>query len=225
VTVPPPDAALLRAVTRYQQLAVPRRPALPPATDQLAAAARTAAASLPSLIVVGGLPGAGKSTLAEGLARALSAPVFAVDWQLGALAGFGAVRQDNAEAVGDVLLYANAARQLQLGLSAIIDETAHTRVGRARWQALADSLRGRFVGVECRCLDEDAHRGRISGRDRGIPGWPGTVTWEHVLWMRERWEPWDEPHLVLDSALNSPDASLRQVLTLLSDGRGGAADN
>lgn len=72
-----------------------------------------------------------------------------------------------------------------------------------------------FVGVECMCSVETAHRSRIESRDRGIPGWPATVTWAHLKHMAERWEDWPQPHLVLDTAVVSPETALRQVLDLI----------
>ncbi|MGH7882019.1 MAG: hypothetical protein ACREN8_03825 [Candidatus Dormibacteraceae bacterium] len=40
----------------------------------------------------------------------------------------------------------------------------------------------------------------VSGRARGIPGWPNTVSWDHVQRMRDPgWESWDEQHLVVDT--------------------------
>ena len=46
------------------------------------------------LIVFSGLPGAGKSTLAEAAGRQLRVPVFAVDWLLGSLTPFGGYHLD-----------------------------------------------------------------------------------------------------------------------------------
>lgn len=76
-------------------------------------------------------------------------------------------------------------------------------------------LGARFIGVECVCPDETAHRGRVEARGRDIPGWPATVTWEHVGRMRARWEPRDEPHLVLDT-LQPAQASVDRIVEAVS---------
>ena len=168
----------------------------------------------PPLLLLAGLPGTGKSTLAESLASALPAPVFSMDWQLGALVPFGTLRPDNTGPLSQLTLIAAAARQLQLGLGAIIDATGHTHEFRTRLESLADSLDAKFVGVECVCSDETVHQSRVEGRDRGIPGWPATVTWAHVRRMKELWEDWQQPHLVLDTAKDSPKTVLRRILDL-----------
>jgi predicted kinase len=170
----------------------------------------------PTLVLLAGIPGSGKSTLADPLARRLRAAVFSTDWQLGALTPFGLLRPDNTTAVADVQLVSAAARQLQLGLPVVVDATGHLRETRDRWRALTGNLGGDFVGVECVCTDDQLLRARVEGRSRAIPGWHSTVEWEHVLRMRGLWEPWTEPHLVVDSATDSPETVVRRALAYAS---------
>ena len=171
----------------------------------------------PRLVLIAGIPGAGKSTLAESLARHLRTPIFSMDWMLGSLVLARAITDENAVEVVDFQLTAVAARHLQLGIDVIVDVAGHTRVDRARWRELTERLGGVFVGVECVCSDAGLHRSRVEGRSRGIPGWHATVPWQHVERMRGLWEPWEDDHLVLDSAVETPDSSLKRVLDVLGD--------
>jgi predicted kinase len=142
------------------------------------------AGTAPCAVFLCGLPGTGKSTLAELTAARLGLPAFSFDWFLGALTPFGVVRQDNAAPLGSQLMAAALAGQLRRGQGAVLDAGGFQRAERARWQRICESLGGRFIGVECVCLDETVHRGRVEARGRDIPGWPATVTWEHVGRMR-----------------------------------------
>jgi predicted kinase len=167
------------------------------------------------VVLIAGIPGAGKSTLAESLARHLKTPIFSADWVIGSLVPFDVLTDENAWAVVDLNLVALIARHVQLGIDVVVDAAGHTRAERTRLRELTERLGGVFVGVECVCSDERLHRERIEGRDRGIPGWHPTVPWERVERMRGLWEPWDEDHLVLDSAVETPDSSLTRVLGVL----------
>jgi len=166
----------------------------------------------PVAILVAGVPGTGKSTLAEGLARELRAAVFSMDWQLGALTPFEVVTNENQTPLAEMMLVGALARQLQLGLDVVLDETGHEVAARERYRRVAESLGARFIGVECVCSDADVHRSRVEGRDRGIPGWRPSVPWEHVQRMQGLWEAWPEAHLVLDSAKQDAETSLERVL-------------
>ncbi|SER58051.1 AAA family ATPase [Lentzea albida] len=169
----------------------------------------------PVVVLVAGIPGAGKSTLAESLARAWRGPIVSMDWVQGTVTQFPELSDDAARGLVDLNLTASLARHVTLGIDVVVDVAAHTLEARAQWRELVERLGGVFVGVECVCSDERLHRERVEGRDRGIPGWYPTVPWEHVQRMRGLWEPWEDDHLVLDSAVETPEGSLAKVLEVV----------
>lgn len=151
-----------------------------------------------TLVVVGGLPGTGKSTLADALAAAIGAPVFNKDRIEASLWRDRITADRGSWEAAEHLLTTLAGEQLRRGQSAILDTVARRADSRAAWQATAEEFDAAFRLIECVCRDHDLHRRRLEGRIRGIPGWY-EVSWEDVERTRGRAEPWPEPHLVLDA--------------------------
>lgn len=156
------------------------------------------------LILFSGIPGTGKSTLSEEIARTLHIPVFSLDWILGAmlLSQLRVQQEGFYVTTAEALLTMLIQRQLMLGQSAILDTPANTVAQRKRWQDLAQSYNAAFCGIETICSDMELHRRRVEGRKRGIPGWHDTVSWNHVERMRSDREAWTDDegeHLKIDA--------------------------
>jgi predicted kinase len=152
------------------------------------------------LIVISGLPGTGKSTLAGAAGAHLRVPVFAVDWLLGSLTPFGGYHMDDLFGVGAELLTTLAFRQLDLGQSAILDFPAEDLATRARWRSLARAAGAEFRVVVCACSDRDLHRARLEHRKRGIPGWHDGGNWANVERRLAEFPPWTGEVLTVDAA-------------------------
>ncbi|VWX62510.1 Kinase [Burkholderiales bacterium 8X] len=159
------------------------------------------------LIVLGGLPGVGKSTLAR---------------QLVIRSGFAYLRLDtieqalrNALAIDDVgpagyrLAYAWAASNLELGVSVVVDCVNPLEVTRSAWRAVAASASSLIVEVEVVCSDSSEHRRRIETRTADIEGLklPG---WDDVL--SRDYQPWTTSRRVIDSASASAAEAAESIL-------------
>lgn len=154
------------------------------------------------LIVFSGLPGTGKTALAEALGRELGIPVFAKDWLEATLLCNGLIAAAEDKPLGYAgyeLLTLLAERQLMLNQSAILDSVAGTRSIRDQWSRLAERYKADWRVIECICSDEMLHRTRLGGRQRGIPGWR-ELQWADVEKVKQYYLPWEGERLVLDMA-------------------------
>jgi len=152
------------------------------------------------LIVFSGLPGTGKSTLAEIIGKQFGVPVFAKDWLEAVLLQNGLQPTRDGKSLGYVgyeLLTTLAERQLMLGQSVILDSVAGIQRIRDAWKGLAERYHAGWRVIECICSNEEIHRERLGTRKRNIPGWH-ELDWFEVEKVRDYYEPWQQEHLVLD---------------------------
>ncbi len=149
-------------------------------------------------IVFTGLPGTGKSTLAEAVARRLAVPIFAKDWLQGALVQAGLTQSERLGYASYDLLTSLAQRQMEMGQSVILDSAASFERIRAQWRTMAAKHGADWRVIECVCSDETVHKARLHGRARGIPGWH-ELSWADVEKVKNYFEPWQEKRLVVDA--------------------------
>lgn len=172
-------------------------------------------------VIFSGIPGTGKSTLAEHATRQLDAVLFSKDVIEAALwrSGVGAAQKSGWAAYE--VMTALAAQQLRRGGSVVLDSVAGTQSIRATWLELAADLGVVVRAVECVLADQTTHRARVQGRQRGIPGWP-ELSWDDVERVRAGFEPWQQQRLVLDAS--SPlDETLKALVAYLAQPSGRAA--
>ncbi|GAA2264486.1 AAA family ATPase [Glycomyces scopariae] len=168
------------------------------------------------VIAFTGLPGTGKSTLSERLARTLRTPAFAGDWMMGALTPYRILDDLDRDAfisLHDHVLETLMVRQLLLGQSAITDSVLSDAVAK-QWAAIAAEHGAAFRVVECVCSDVDLHRSRMDGRVRGIPGWH-EIDWDHVERLKTWLPPLTVERLQVD-AVDPVEANLAKVLDYIS---------
>ncbi len=176
------------------------------------------------LVLITGLQGSGKSTMAGVAGRALGAPVLGHDWAMSGLRPFPEV-QDALDTmgvrghrgVGWSVLWALARAQLRSGSSVVLDGVARDpEVEGTRLVAAEEGAR--CVVVMTSCHDAALHRQRVEGRQRLIPNWY-ELDWDHVKRSRSTWVPPDRLDLVLDAG--EPVAENADTLRVLLAAQGG----
>jgi len=180
------------------------------------------------LIVFGGRPGVGKTTLSRTVAHRLGAVYLRVDAVETALwptveqaAGSGADRPAQRSSprpdprllgsAGYAVVNAVAEANLRLGSSVVVDAVNPVEAARAGWRALAAAVGVPLRVIEATCSDPAEHRRRVEARtpDAGqgrVPTWPE---------VREReYEPWTEPRLTVDT-IEAPERLVARIIEYL----------
>ncbi|MFF2463632.1 AAA family ATPase [Streptomyces mirabilis] len=163
------------------------------------------------LIVIGGLPGTGKTTLAQLLAARLGAVHVRVDTIEQAIVRSGLARHPVRPA-GYVVGYALAQEHLRQGLTVIAESVNPLAVTRDAWRDAAVRAGVPATEVELVCSDPAEHRHRVTSRSVDIPDLP-LPCWQQVV--EQVYEPWDREHIVLDTAGQGPEESLATLLRRL----------
>lgn len=150
------------------------------------------------LIVMSGLPGVGKSALAEALGRSLHAPVLSVDPVEAAMWRAGIDRRQPTGLAAYVVVEALARKILSLGQRVIVDAVNDVEEARRQWRGVALQTGVVLRYLEVICSDHALHRQRLEGRRRDIDGFV-EPTWASVAARRANFAAWHEDRLVLDS--------------------------
>jgi predicted kinase len=151
------------------------------------------------LVVMTGLPGTGKSAVAEAVAKALCAPVFSVDPLEAVLLRAGIDRERRSDIAAYDLAAALATSQLQLGQSAVVDAVNAWERLRRWFLNLAEPSGSPAALIETICSEPQLHRDRFESRDRAIQGWIYEPTWQDVECRMLEYEPCSSERLVLDA--------------------------
>jgi predicted kinase len=170
------------------------------------------------LVMLSGLPGVGKSALADGLGRALPAVVVSVDPIEAAILRSGIPQSFETGVAAYVVGAAVAEHQLRLGLDVVADAANLVEPGRDTWREAAAAAGAEVVVIEVVCTDERAHRRRLEARGARFDPYP-EPTWDEVM-ARER-DPWTVQHLVLDTSRADSEELLAAALAHLRGRRRG----
>jgi predicted kinase len=155
----------------------------------------------PTLIVFGGLPGTGKTTLARSLALELGATYLRIDDIEEALRSSG-LSNEEIGVSGYLVSYALAESNLRLGSDVVADSVNALLVTRNAWRGAAEKATARLIEVEVICSDKVEHRSRVESRTGDIQCLR-LPSWQEVTELT--YDDWDRAHVVVDTAHCSPE--------------------
>ncbi len=163
------------------------------------------------LIILGGRPGSGKTSLARALALQLGAVHLRLDSIEQALGRSGL---EKIGAAGYGIAQALATDNLRLGRMVIADSVNPVAASRQGWRDAAAAGGQGYIEIELTCSDAAEYRRRVETRQPDIPG--------HVLpdWAAVeqcRYEAWS-PDLVIDTAQQDIAAAVALIVAAISAG-------
>lgn len=167
-----------------------------------------------ALLVLSGLPGTGKSALADALGRRLAAVRLSVDDAEEALLAAGLFPGWSTGVAAYEVVGALAAQNLQAGATVVVDAGNDSEPARETWRRAAASAGAEMHFVLTICTDEAEHQRRLAGRTRPYAH-VREPTWGDVQRRAELFEPWAGPHAVVDTVHPLPD-SVARVLAATS---------
>jgi predicted kinase len=169
------------------------------------------------LVVFGGLPGAGKSTIARLVAQRCKAVLLRIDIIEQAIRSSGVLAGDIGPA-GYAAAYGLAESNLALGHTVIADSVNPLPVTREAWRTVAQASSSPILEVEITCADTAMHRQRVENRVGEIPGhqlpdWPEVIGREYA--------PWPDCDIQIDTAKVSAEQAALQIIEAVTNRRSG----
>lgn len=158
------------------------------------------------LVVLGGLPGTGKTTIARSLVERLGGAHIRIDSIETAMWRAGIGREQPTGIASYVVAEAVAESCLRAGSTVVVDAVNPVEAARRPWRLLADRARARLRVIEIVCSDGVEHRRRLASREADLED-ARMPTWDEV--QGREYDPWDEPRLVVDTVEPLPDCLAR----------------
>lgn len=147
------------------------------------------------LVIFGGLPGVGKTTIAKSLAKSLNAAYLRVDTVEQVLKREAKI--DGPE--GYMVCWALAEENLKLGTSVIADSVNGLQETRNAWKKVARNASVPFFEIELICSDLDEHQ--------KLPHWKSVKEREYLHWAAD---------LILDTSKYSAEHAVEIILSHIS---------
>jgi predicted kinase len=164
------------------------------------------------LIIFGGLPGTGKTTIARALAKQIGAVHVRVDTAEQAIRASEMLKSEVGPA-GYMVAYGVAEDNLRLGNRVIADSVNCIKITRDAWLSVAARSGVPAVEIEIICSDKDEHRRRVEARATDVPGLRNP-TWDEIT--SRHYEDWGQSPLVIDTGVQDVEQSVAELISQLA---------
>jgi predicted kinase len=164
----------------------------------------------PILYIFSGLPGSGKSSLSQTVARELRAVYVRLDTIEQGLRDLCSIE---VQGEGYRLAYRIASDNLRVGMSVVADSCNPIELTRREWQQVARDAPAEYVNIEVICSDSSEHRLRAETRGAEVSGLK-LPTW-HEIANRE-YHDWAVERIIVDTAGRSKAECAKDLLSQLS---------
>ncbi len=164
-----------------------------------------------TLVIFSGLPGTGKSTLANQLARKLRWPLLRIDDVI------GDVPEDAGISFWDSkvrILLDLVNTQLELGLDVIVD-SVFMNMDRQHAKELARKYQTRFLPIYVFVSDEKIWEQRVTTRYNELNN-KDVATWERIQHQREHFAVWESGTALFVDSVDSVDQNFANVLNFVT---------
>ena len=161
-------------------------------------------------IIFAGLPGTGKSTIAQAMARRLGAVYLRIDTIEQAIRASGILPPGaDVGAAGYIVAQRVAADHLRWGRIVIADSVNPIKLTRDAYRDVAEQAGVAWLEVEIVCSDKPVHRHRVETRPATVEGLE-PPSWADV--DGRSYEAWDRAPLQIDTATLSVAESVEVVV-------------
>ena len=163
-----------------------------------------------TLYIVSGLPGCGKTTLSQLLARRVGAAHVRIDTVEQALRELCSVK---VQGEGYRLAYRVASDILNAGVSVVADSCNPIELTRREWEQVARDANATYENIEVICSDAREHRERVETRASTVQGLR-LPTWAEV--ESREYHEWTVERVVIDTSRRPEGECLKELLSKLA---------
>ncbi|MBP8006216.1 MAG: AAA family ATPase [Acinetobacter sp.] len=164
------------------------------------------------LIVFGGLPGTGKTTLCQTLIRNKGFTYVRIDEIEFAIQQYNN-SSEKIGAIGYEIAFSIALSNLKLGNTVVADNVNPVKESRLKWKEIAQKANVQIIDIEIICSDKAEHKKRIESRLSDIenfklPDWASVQMHDYQLRTDKR--------LIIDTAKCTPQNAIIEIETYIS---------